>query len=523
MRNQQKQRRDRTRPGFARFDELPVAVFCCKRDGTLRYYNRAAASLWGDKPTVGRRGWSQAYQTYDKKGRPVFFEQIGQQDTPYGAKPFVILIPEGKTRIIAAYHKGKLTALTDISEIAGDENGELITSAMIEYSDDSIITTLLDGVIINWNPAATALFGYSDQEAIGRHINLLIPEERLEEEQLIIQRIRDGGKVSHYETIRISREGRAIPVSLTVSALKDPSGEIIGIIKVARDISVQLEDRQQLKDYSLHLEEVVRARTRSLEDTVADLKQAKAQLTASLEKEKELNQLKSRFVSMASHEFRTPLSAVQLSAALIEKYLAKALYAGAGTHLQKIKNAVTTLNGILNDFLSLEKLEGGKVSTAFSDVDLQEFAVAVTEEMQLLVRPGQQICYAHGGSTARVVLDPSLLHNCLINLLSNAIKYSPEGARIDLFTTITDGGCKITVKDEGIGIPEEEQHQLFEAFFRANNTTGIQGTGLGLNIVSRYVSLMNGHIGFESLPGKGTKFTLSFPLHPREVNTGPDH
>jgi len=386
-----------------------------------------------------------------------------------------------------------------------------ITVATIASLDDAVISTLLDGRITSWNAAAGDMFGYTDKEANGRHISLIIPDERLEEEQLIIDKIRRGERVHHYETFRQRRDGTLLPISLTVSALKDGKGRIVGIVKVARDISGQVAVHTQLLNYANRLEEPVRARTHSLEETVRDLELTRDRLNASLEKEKELSLLKSRFVSIASHEFRTPLASIKLSASLAEKYLAAEASEKAIVHLKKIEAAVGILNGILEEFLSLERLENDKVTLQLTTFDLVKFTEAIIEEMKDLAKDGQQLTYAHSGDQDGVTLDRSLLHNCLINLLSNAIKYSPPGMRVDCRTAITETGCTITVSDQGIGIPLVDQKKLFSAFFRASNTSGIQGTGLGLNIVSRYVGMMNGAISFES-SSSGTTFTLAFPL-----------
>lgn len=381
---------------------------------------------------------------------------------------------------------------------------------MIASLDDAVICTMLDGSIISWNTAAVAMFGYSEKEINGHPIALIIPDERQEEEQLIIEKVRRGEKVDHYETFRKRRDGTMIPISLTVSALRDGKGHLIGIIKVARDISGQMAAHAQLVSYANRLEELVGARTSSLEKTVKDLQDTRDQLNASLEKEQELSKLKSRFVSMASHEFRTPLASIKLSASLADKYTDVGASEKVKIHLKKIETSVTTLNSILEEFLSLEKLENDKVSVQFTAFDLPEFIQEVIEEMQDLAKDGQQLIHVHSGQANEFKLDRSLLHHCLVNLLSNAIKYSEAGTLIDCRTVITDTGCSIAVSDHGMGIPEAEQEKLFGAFFRASNTIGIQGTGLGLNIVSRYVGLMKGAISCTS-GSSGTTFTLSFP------------
>ena len=213
---------------------------------------------------------------------------------------------------------------------------------------------------------------------------------------------------------------------------------------------------------------------------------------------------------MASHEFRTPLSAVLLSASLIDKYAAPYANSDIIKHVGKIKSSVSGLTFILNNFLQLEKLESGKVAATITSFDLQELGDEITEEMQLLAKGAQVITYAHTGDETLVGLDKNLLKNSIVNLITNAIKYSGDNAKIEFTSEINAGKATVKVKDNGIGIPKEDQKYLFDAFFRAHNTGSIPGTGLGLNIVARHVALMGGKITCSSNVNKGTLFTLIF-------------
>jgi len=277
-------------------------------------------------------------------------------------------------------------------------------------------------------------------------------------------------------------------------------------------LSREKEAENQLKEYAAHLEELVVERTQSLNATVDALLVAKEEVSLSLEKEKELGLLKSRFVSIASHEFRTPLTSIQLSVSLIEKYAEPFNSSNIVKHVGKIKSAVGNLTSILNDFLSLEKLESGKQEPSYHDFDLVKFAETITEEMQILTKQNQNIIYQHTGTRSTIRLDQNLLKNCIVNLINNAIKYSGENSFIGFTTEINERECVITISDNGIGIPEADQRHLFEAFFRAHNTGTIPGTGLGLNIVARYTNLMNGTIAFKSEVNQGTLFIIKFPM-----------
>lgn len=237
---------------------------------------------------------------------------------------------------------------------------------------------------------------------------------------------------------------------------------------------------------------------------------AEQELYKSLEKEKALNEMKSRFVSIASHEFRTPLSTILTSVSLADKYHLPEDREKRQKHIERIKNSVKNLTEILNDFLSLEKLEAGKVDVKPENFNIEEFCSELASEIQSLSESGQQIIYKHTDGEYTITTDKQLLRNILINLLSNAMKYSLPNGIIE-FTSKVEDGIILEVKDHGIGIPEEDQQHLFERFFRANNATTIQGTGLGLNIVRRYVNLLDGHIAFTSKLNQGTTFTIGFP------------
>jgi len=244
---------------------------------------------------------------------------------------------------------------------------------------------------------------------------------------------------------------------------------------------------------------------------ITDLKEAELKLHEALNKEKELGMLKSRFVSMASHEFRTPLSSILSSAELLGMYISAKKFDKTDRNINRIKNSVRNLTGILNDFLSLEKLEAGKVEVQISEFNLVEYLEELAEEIKPLLRPNQQLLVETHQQTA-IQTDPYLLKNILINLISNAIKYSPKGEDVTLEILKEKEHLVFKIIDSGIGIPAADRQYMFTRFFRASNVENIKGTGLGLTIVKRYLNLMNGNIGFESEYGKGSTFYFNLPL-----------
>lgn len=393
------------------------------------------------------------------------------------------------------------------------ESAKLL-EAIIENAIDGIITIDNQGIVESINPAALNLFGYQNAEVIGHNISMLMPEpDRSNHDQYIANYEETGKKriIGIGREVRgLKKDGTTFPFRLAVSEVFYKDRKVFtGFV---HDLTNQKEAEIELKKHTHELELKVRERTKDLIKLVSELEQAKADVSISLEKEKELNQLKSRFVSMASHEFRTPLSSVQLSASLINRYVEKGEYSPIEKHTDRIKNSVQLLNTILDDFLNLERLEAGVVTVKQDVTDIVHIGEEVTEEMQLISKKNQRIIYQHTGEKSEFLMDSNLFKSSIINLISNAIKYSGEDTVIEFSTQIKKDELLVTVKDNGIGIPEEEQQRLFEPFFRANNTGNIPGTGLGLNIVKRYVELMGGRLEYWSKLNKGAIFRMFFSL-----------
>jgi len=280
----------------------------------------------------------------------------------------------------------------------------------------------------------------------------------------------------------VRKDGTHFPVSLNITAMGDSKNSITGYLGVAIDIT--------------------------------DLKNHQKRLQEALVKEKELGDLKSRFVTMASHEFRTPLSTILSSSFILEQYNPEdEEKEKRNKHLHRIKGSVAGMKNILEDFLSLEKLEEDAIYAKMNEVSLHDFLKEIEntiDDLQQDAKPGQVIKFSNN-LTEPVKIDLFLLRNILINLLSNAIKFSPQNSIIHVGVTSREKDICIFVKDNGIGISEEDQQHLFRRFFRGKNAGAIQGTGLGLHIVSRYLKLMNGNIEIESKLNRGTTFTISIP------------
>jgi PAS domain S-box-containing protein len=370
--------------------------------------------------------------------------------------------------------------------------------ALFHYASFGIIVTGSDGIIQLVNPSAERLFGYAKSELIGQLIEILIPDhfhdQHVHHREKYFEKPKARPMGIGMELFARKKNGTVFPVEISLGYYH-LAGEKMAMAFVT-DITKRQAAELELKKINEELEDRIRERT--------------LELTEALNSEKELNEMKSRFVSIASHEFRTPLSAILSSISLVDRYTETGLEEKRKKHIERIKSSVKNLTDILNDFLSLDKLEQGKVDVERTRFNLPEFCEDIAEEVKGMLKQGQQIHYTHKGEP-EIILDKKILRIVMLNLLSNATKYSEENKEIQLLTVSGKKITSVTIIDKGIGIPEEEQKNLFGKFFRAKNALNIQGTGLGLNILKRYVELMNGTIHFTSKLNEGTTFTVDFP------------
>ncbi len=377
------------------------------------------------------------------------------------------------------------------------KNNYLEYEALFNNASIGIITVNSGGEIVLINGFALKQFGYGEEgEVIGQKIEILIPARYRK------QHVQDRTNYTSHnphsrpmgqgmDLFGRKKDGSEFPVEVSLSTYQVDEGQFS--LAFVNDISIRKESENALIQLNAQLEQKVEERTQSLADA--------------LTKEKELNELKSRFVSMASHEFRTPLSTILSSLYLIAKYDTTEDQPKREKHISRSIGSVNLLTDILNDFLSVGRIEEGKIQVRFSFFDIKEFISSIINEIDELKKPGQQIDYAHTGNT-EIRLDQSLFKHIVFNLLSNAIKFSPENSVITLSSEVNGNEFVFRVKDNGMGIPEEDQRHLFERFFRASNVSSVQGTGLGLHIVSKYLELMDGTIVCNSTYGQGTEFII---------------
>jgi len=416
------------------------------------------------------------------------------------------------------------------------EKGLELLNKLFHSSGEGIMFFDKEGKIATLNPRAEQMFGFSEKELHGKAVEMLIPQplrvNHIKSREVFVKNPhpRQMGAGRDLEGLR--KDGSTFPLEVSLSYIQHENETLI--VAFITDITIRKENerelekqRRQLKEYTERLERKVKERTSELEHmnlglqsqiqerklaekalktSLEDLKRAEQEILNTLNKERELGEMKSRFVSMASHEFRTPLTTILSSANLIVRYVDN--QQAREKHVERIKSSVQNLTVILNDFLSLERLESGAQKVEFKKFELSELIEEVRQEVHGIIKANQEILV--NGEAITLTSDPHILKNVLLNLISNAIKYSPEDGKIEL--NVSNGEeSKIIVKDHGIGIPKKDQEQLFERFHRAENATNIQGTGLGLHIVKKYVELLNGTITFDSEEGKGSAFSIVLP------------
>nr|WP_246223686.1 PAS domain-containing sensor histidine kinase [Fulvivirga kasyanovii] len=404
--------------------------------------------------------------------------------------------------------------------------------SIFEACEEGILVVDREGTIVMANTACNNLFGYNPGEMIGLKVEDLVPPS------LRHTHVKDRKTYEKHPSPRQMGKGRdlsgrkkngtefPVEISLNRAQIDDIGHTVAFVIDITERKKIEealKRSEEQLIVYAAELEKRVTQRTKELDLTISKLEKANAELEeqvmirkkaeeetqVALSRERELNELKSRFVSMASHEFRTPLSTILSSASLIERYIEPGTEEKRQKHVDKIKSAISNLTAILNDFLSVSKLEEGKVELYEEEIDLNEMLNDIIDEMSAIVKEGQKIKLIFDTDHYSLYSDKKILKNILINLLSNAIKYSEPGSKVELIVEDKNDGILLKVSDEGIGIPEQEQKHMFERFFRATNVTNIQGTGLGLNIVKKYVDMLGGSISFTSKLGEGTTVSIN--------------
>lgn len=404
-----------------------------------------------------------------------------------------------KTDITPVFHddgrlKNYIIIQTDITERKEHELQMISVlkeiESLIENANVPIFGINYAGEINEWNKVSTELSGIPKEAVMGRNwLEEMVASEYRGACHQMISSALIGTPVSNFE-LPLRTPNRDLVVLLSASPRRDVHQHIQGVIFVAQDIT-------ELIEYRRNLEKIVQDRTR--------------ELNIALQKEKELVEMKSRFVSIASHEFRTPLSTISLAAGFLKRYQTKLKPEDAVEKLETIERQIVHMTHLLDDVLVIGKSEAGKIPVNRSEIDVSQFFEKVCYEVEESTGSSHRIFLKQNISEPMFQTDEKLMRNIVINLLTNAVKFSPEADDVEMLVARNDGILTFAVRDKGIGIPEKDIHKLFEPFFRASNVNAIQGTGLGLSIIKKAVDLLNGSIQVESKTGEGTTITVTLP------------
>lgn len=462
-------------------DALGMAVYATDADGILTSFNEAAVEFWGRRPEVGRDSWSSLARLFHADGRPMPPEEspMGITLREHRAVRGVEMIAErgdGKRRWFLPHPSplydaegtitGAVNVLVDITERKEAEQVASHLGAIISSSDDAIVSKDLNGIVTSWNEAAERLFGFTAEEMIGRSIRTIIPDDRQDEEDEVLARIRRGERVEHFETVRQRKDGSFVPISLTISPVKDKNGVIIGASKIARDITERRE--------------------------------AEAKIAEALA-------IKDEFVSLVSHEIRTPLTTILGNASVLARGAVDEEMRSAAT--LDIHQEALRLNSLIDDMMSLARIER-------ETLELEPIALGrlVERVVRRHASKSDRRIKAHIDRNAPVVMgEEALVGHVLSNYLLNAEKYSPRETTIEVEV---DADGRVCVLDRGIGIDASEAERLFDSFYRASNVGHVGGMGIGLSVCRRLIHLVGGTVWARPREGGGSEFGFQLlPYH----------
>jgi PAS domain S-box-containing protein len=362
----------------------------------------------------------------------------------------------------------------DMSTIAEEKQATL--AAIVNSSDDAIISKTLDGIITSWNPAAAKMFGFTENEAIGKHISIIIPRDRLDEETMIIENLRAGKKIDHFETIRIAKDGTERNISLTISPVKNNDGRIIGASKIARDISVKIAAEKQRELYTQRLQE--------------------------------LSEYKDEFMAMASHELKTPVTVILANLQVLQQIMATDTNV---VYIDKTVKQVLKLSHLITDLLDVSKIHAGKLELNISLFNLNLLLRETVNNLQQTTQH-HRLLFNENTEELMVNADRARIEQVIINLISNSIKYMPLPGNIIIDAYKKEGNVVVSVVDNGIGIAEKDLENIFLRFYRVSGPAStFSGSGIGLFISSEIIKAHHGQIWVESEIGKGSVFHFSIP------------
>ena len=462
------------------------AIINVNLDGTISSWNTGAEKMFGycAKDAINQNismiipeeAFEEETDTIAKviKGQVKHYETVGLNKE--GHRIFITLMASP-----IKDEKGKVTGISKMlknnhyQKLA--EEKQAMLAAIVSSSNEAIISKTLDGIITSWNEAAKKMFGFTEAEALGKHISIIIPAERIEEEKLIIEKMRKGERVDHFETIRVAKDGSPVNISLTVSPVKNNKGEVIGVSKVARNISLMMEAQRQQQLY--------------------------------IQKLRELNEYKDEFMVMASHELKTPLTVILANLQILE------LKMSADPNINFIHGTVKQvkkLSDLISNLLDVSKIQAGKLELNPSSFDINLLIAEIRDELQQTTTD-HKIIFKEDKKTLIADADRERMEHVIMNILGNAIKYSPNAGEIVINSRLDKDRIIVSIRDNGIGINQEDLENIFTRFYRVRGlASSFSGSGIGLYIASEIIKRHGGDIWAESEIGKGSVFNFSIPV-----------
>jgi PAS domain S-box-containing protein len=479
-------------------DKLPAGAYLCDADGLITYFNAHAVELWGRAPTLNDSidRFCGSFRLFTVDGQSIAHDECWmalalKTGKEYNGHEIVIERPDGVRRTALAHAspfyddagrlEGAVNILVDITDRKGAERTNALLGAIVESSDDAIVSKSLDGVIQTWNAGAERIFGYSADEAIGRHITLIIPPDMHDEEQVILSRLRRGERIEHYETTRVAKDGRRLDISATISPIVDSAGRIIGASKIGRDITLR--------------------------------KKSEAELVALKNQLQEANHRKDEFLAMLAHELRNPLAAICNSLQLLR------LDDSLGPSVDRIRGIMEQQSAhmvrLVDDLLDASRISRGQIELRRETIDLASVvANAVQAARPLIDRAGHRLAISVPSQPLLLEADSVRLAQVVGNLLCNAAKYTPRGGQICLIGRRVEDGVELLVRDTGAGIDADLLPRIFDMFMQIESSKphSLGGLGLGLALARKIVELHDGRIEAISPGiGQGSEFRVWLP------------
>ena len=488
-------------------EKLPAAAYTCDYQGLITYFNERAVEVWGCTPKLNDAAdrFCGSFKLFSVDGAPIAHEscwmalalKTGQE---YNGQEIVIERPDGSRLTVLAHANpihdesgraiGAVNVLVDISERRHAEEVQSLLAAIVETSDDAIVSKSLDGRILSWNTGAVRLFGYTPAEAIGSSIMLIIQPERQDEEVDVLARLGRGERIDHYETVRVAKDGGRIEISLTISPVRDRTGRIVAASKVARDIT---------------------ARKRA-EKTLIDLN----------ERLREADRRKDEFLAVLAHELRNPLAPISNALQILR--LSSELSPTGECSRAIMERQVNHLVRLVEDLLEVSRITRGKVELRRELVELVAvIGSAVETSRPLIEAASHQLAIAVSPEPILLEADPVRLAQVITNVLNNAAKYTNQGGQIWLTARRENGEALISIRDNGVGIRAEMLRRVFELFAQVDGTLDRAqgGLGIGLTLAKNVVELHGGRIEAKSAgPGKGSEFIIHLPVATKELALG---